>query len=71
MIMKNDIRGGYYQIGRNLRFILSFTRTCHVHMGKKGKKDISTSFKRSKWPIRPIKRLHLKCYLISENNKSK
>ena len=32
------------------------------------KKDILTSFKRPKWPIRPNKRLHLKCGLV---NKSK
>ena len=28
-------------------------------------------FKRSKWPIRPNKGLHLKCGLVFENNKSK
>ena len=28
---------------------------------KKRKKDTLTSFKRPKWPIRPNKRLHLKC----------
>ena len=31
------------------------------------KKDILTSFKRPKWPIRPNKRLHLKCFLVFEN----
>ena len=36
---------------------------------KERKKDILTSFKRPKWPIRPHKRLHLKCCLVFENNK--
>ena len=31
------------------------------------KKDILMSFKRPKWPIRPNKRLHLKCCLVFEN----
>ena len=31
------------------------------------KKDILTSFKRPKWPIRPNKRLHLECCLVFEN----
>ena len=34
---------------------------------KERKKDILTSFKRPKWPIRPNKRLHLKCFLVFEN----
>ena len=38
---------------------------------RKKKKDILTSFKRPKWPIRPNKRLHLKCCLMFENSKSK
>ena len=38
---------------------------------KERKKDILTSFKRPKWPIRPNKRLHLKCCLVFENSKSK
>ena len=35
------------------------------------KQDILTSFKRPKCPIRENKRLHLKCCLVFENNKSK
>ena len=31
------------------------------------KKDILTSLKRPKWPIRQNKRLHLKCFLVFEN----
>ena len=38
---------------------------------RKKKKDILTSFKRPKWPIRPNKRLHLKCCLVFENNNKK
>ena len=38
---------------------------------KERKNDILTAFKRPKWPIRPNKRLHLKCCLVFENNKSK
>ena len=39
-----------------------------IHSRKKErKKDILTSFKRPKWPIRPNKRLHLKCFLVFEN----
>ena len=38
---------------------------------KERKKDILMSCKRAKWPIRPNKRLHLKCCLVIENNKSK
>ena len=33
---------------------------------KERKKDILMSFKRPKWPIRPNKKLHLKCCLIFE-----
>ena len=35
------------------------------------KKDILMSCKRPKWPIRPNKRLHLKCCLVFENKKKR
>ena len=35
------------------------------------KKHILTSFKTPEWPIRPNKRLHLKCCLVFYNNKPK
>ena len=38
---------------------------------RESKKEILTSFKRPKWPIRPNKRVHRKCCLIFENNKKK
>ena len=47
-------------------------KTQRIRFGRKRrKKDILTSCKRPKWPIRPNKRLHLKCCLVFENNKSK
>ena len=43
-------------------------KTAALAEGKKERKnDILTSFKRPKWPIRPNKRLHLKCCLVFEN----
>ena len=36
---------------------------------KERKKDILTSFKRPKCPIRPNKRLHLKCFLVFERDR--
>ena len=48
-----------------LRNMISYEKL--RHRKKERKKDILTSFKRPKWPIRPNKRLHLKCFLVFEN----
>ena len=55
-----------------LRFVtMGIYYYLETSMHKRRKKDTLTSFKRPKWPIRPNKRLHLKCCLVFENNKSK
>ena len=52
--------------------VLSYPYPIPLQSKRKGrKKDILTSFKRPKWPIKPNKRLQLKCCLVFENNKSK
>ena len=45
-----------------------------IERKKERKKDILTSCKRPKWPIRPNKRLHRKCCLVlrtTNKNKNK
>ena len=55
--------GTFYAVAKNARR--------RGQRRKEKETDILTSFNWPKWPIRPNKRLHVKCCLVFGNNKSK